>query len=139
MPIIHADRSPATAARLVRALEVLNQQRDGDAPHQGATVAELCRLAGVSRNSVYRYHPEILATLRAHQSQSAPGDRAEQSPARSVAYEYALLQDQLSKLAALVDHYYAAHREARAMLDRRDREISDLRRKLDGKPSPLRR
>ena len=28
----------------------------------------------------------------------------------------ASLQDQLSKLAALVDHYYAAYREARAML-----------------------
>lgn len=47
---------------------------------------------------------------------------------------YSLLQDQLSKLAALVDHYYAAYREVRAMLDRRDREISELRRKLDAKP-----
>lgn len=139
MPILHADRGPAAAARLVRALEVLNQRRDDDAPHQGATVAELCRLAGVSRNSVYRYHPELLAALRLHQHGSAPGIRAGQSTARTVASDYASLQDQLSKLAALVDHYYAAYREVRAMLDRRDREVSELRRKLDAKPSPLRR
>lgn len=53
--------------------------------------------------------------------------------------DYASLQDQLSKLAALIDHYYAAYREARAMLDRRDRELAELRRKLDCVPAPFRR
>ncbi|MGB6602742.1 MAG: hypothetical protein WBE65_00390, partial [Steroidobacteraceae bacterium] len=57
----------------------------------------------------------------------------------SVTPDYASLQDQLSKLAALIDHYYAAYREARAMLDRRDRELAELRRKLDCVPAPFRR
>jgi hypothetical protein len=51
----------------------------------------------------------------------------------------ALLQEQLSKLAALVDHYYGAYREAREMLERRDRELADLRRKLNCAPAPLHR
>jgi hypothetical protein len=49
----------------------------------------------------------------------------------------ALIDDRLAKLAALVDHYYAAYREARATIDRRDREIAELRRNLNVKPSPL--
>jgi hypothetical protein len=53
--------------------------------------------------------------------------------------DYALLQLQLSEIAALVDHYYAAYGEARAMFDRRDRELADLRRKLDCAPAPFRR
>lgn len=101
MPIIHADRSAAAAAHLVRALEVLTQRRDGDTPHQSATVAELCRLTGVSRNSVYRYHPEILAALRRHQHGSAPSDRAAQSITSSVASSNSLLQDQVTRLNAL--------------------------------------
>jgi hypothetical protein len=125
--------------RLERAFAMLIQRTgDGTCP-QEPTIAELCRLASVSRNSVYRYHPEILATLRDYQRRSAPGDPAVESPVRSATSDCASLQNQVSKLAALVDHYYGAYREVCAMLDRRDREISDLRRKLDGKPSPLRR
>jgi AcrR family transcriptional regulator len=139
MPTPHADRGPAVAARLAGALELLTQHSDNDIPHQGATVSELCRLAGISRNSLYRYHPEILTALRLHQRKSAPNDCAGQSTPRTLASDVASLQNQLSKLAALVDHYYAAYREVRATLDRRDREISDLRRKSDAKPSPLRR
>jgi AcrR family transcriptional regulator len=139
MPILHADRSPAAAARLVRALEVLDQRRDGDVPRQGATVAELCRLAGVSRNSVYRYHPDIVTALRLQQRGSAPDNGARHSHAGPAPSDNIGLQDQVSKLAALVDHYYAAYREARVLLDRRDRELSELRRKLDAKPVPVSR
>jgi hypothetical protein len=39
---------------------------------------------------------------------------------------YPRLQDQLSKLTALVDHYYAAYRETRALLDRRDRQLAQV-------------
>jgi hypothetical protein len=106
---------------------------------EGATVAELCRLAGVSRNSVYRYHPDILAALRLHQRGSAPHNGARHSHAGPAPSDNTALQDQVSKLAALVDHYYAAYREARVLLDRRDRELSELRRKLDAKPVPVSR
>jgi hypothetical protein len=53
--------------------------------------------------------------------------------------ENAQLREQLAKLAALVDHYYGAHRETQGLLERREREIAELRRKLDCTPAPLRR
>jgi len=53
--------------------------------------------------------------------------------------ENAQLREQLAKLAALVDHLYGAYREAQSLLARREREIAELRRKLDCAPAPLRR
>lgn len=53
--------------------------------------------------------------------------------------ENAQLREQLAKLAALVDHYYSAHAEARNLLDRRDRELAELRRKMDCMPVPVRK
>jgi hypothetical protein len=41
-----------------------------------------------------------------------------------------VLCERMAKLAALVDHYYTAYREAAALIERRDRELSDLRRRL---------
>jgi hypothetical protein len=89
-------------------------------------------MANVSRNSLYRYHPDVLQALHEQQrlracagapraSESSDGQRA----------ELATLREQLPKLAALVDHYYAAYREARALLQRRERELSELRRRRD--------
>jgi hypothetical protein len=40
------------------------------------------------------------------------------------------LLQQLDKLAALVDHYFAAWQETRVLLDRRDRELAELRRNI---------
>lgn len=130
MPTLNPDRGPRAAQRLMRALEVLKQKRGTDDSAPGLTVSELCRLAGVSRNAVYRYHPTILAALRGELG------RDEANPATP---DYALLQDQLSKLAALVDHYYAAYQETRGLLERRERELADLRRRLNAKPAPLHR
>lgn len=61
------------ARRLEHALAVLVQRTADGACPQATTVAELCRLSGVSRNSVYRYHPEILAALHLYQHGPAPG------------------------------------------------------------------
>lgn len=135
MPTIHPDRRPAAAARLARALEVLSQRHDDDRCTQGATLSELCRLAGVSRNSVYRYHPTILAALRVQQGR----DPAALPSTQVVPADYPLLQEQLSKLAALVDHYYAAYCEARVTIERRDREVAELKRKSHTAPTRLRR
>jgi hypothetical protein len=52
--------------------------------------------------------------------------------------ENAQLRAQLAKLAALVDHYYGAYRESRGLLDRREHELADLRRRLDCAPVSLR-
>ncbi|HEY2533250.1 MAG TPA: helix-turn-helix domain-containing protein [Xanthobacteraceae bacterium] len=130
MPAVHPDRTPAAAARLTKALGVLKHSK-GDAT-QGATISQLCRLVGVSRNAVYRYHPKILAELREQQGRDyRPSGKWASS---SVGTDHAVLQFQISKLTALVDHYYAAYRESRALLDRRDRQLAELRRKLNNAP-----
>lgn len=137
MPTIHPDRTSAATARLSKALALLKRRNGTDAARHGATISELCRLAGVSRNAIYRYHPTILTALRRLQGRSAdpPGQWARSAHA----VDHARLQDQLSKLAALVDHYYAAYRETRALLDRRDRQLAELRRKLNSAPVAIRR
>lgn len=130
MPAVHPDRTPAAAARLTKALGVLKRGK-GEAA-QGATISQLCRLAGVSRNAIYRYHPKILAELRQQQGREFRPSGKWATPA--VGSDQAEIQGQLSKLAALVDHYYAAYRETRALLDRRDRQLAELRRKLNSAP-----
>jgi AcrR family transcriptional regulator len=137
MPEIHPDRTPAAATRLAKALEVLERRNGNGDIGQGATISELCRLSGVSRNAIYRYHPKILAELRRQQgrSSSLPGAWAKPSSTTDLA----VIQEHLAKAVALVDHYYAAYREARVLLDRRDRQLAELRRKLDKEPLVVRR
>jgi hypothetical protein len=48
------------------------------------------------------------------------------------------LRERLAKLAALVDHYYCGYRESQGMLERRERELSEMRRRLDSKPIGVR-
>lgn len=122
-------KSEGTAAdRLTQALATLIRRSDSGEP-QNATVSELCRLAGVSRNSLYRYHAEVLTDLRKHQCRRLA---AAQSKTRNLRErqrtENLALRGQISSLAALVDHYYAAYRETAALLARRDRELAELRR-----------
>jgi len=90
------------------------------------TVSELCQLAGVSRNTLYRYHAPILATLRHSQHPKSARTRARRAAQRR-RQENVTLQARVAQLAALVDHYFSAHREATALLERRDRELAQLR------------
>ncbi len=53
--------------------------------------------------------------------------------------ENAQLREQRAKLAALADHYYCAYREAKSLVERRERELSDVRRQLESKPASVRR
>ena len=41
-------------------------------PERRLSVAELCRVAEVSRNSLYRYHAPILKALREHSAPQSP-------------------------------------------------------------------
>jgi AcrR family transcriptional regulator len=137
-------RPPAAACsvaeRLNQALAALSCSGLGGEPHDRATVAELCRRACVSRNTLYRYYPDVLQALRRLHRQQQRTTPAEASAAsRDLRPELKSLQAQLNKLAALVDHYYAAYRETRALLERRDREIAELRRGLKSSPTQLRR
>jgi hypothetical protein len=107
-------------------------------PEATVTVTELCRLAGVSRNSLYRYHAPVLKTLRDHQRH---GPRFAQAKARKSAVQRRAenigLRADTAKLAALVDHYYGAYRETASLLERRDRELAELRNKLKLRPALL--
>ena len=130
-----SDVGRSIADRLKEALALLTRQDKSSDQHETVTVAALCRLAGVSRNSLYRYHPGILQGVREHQQQcrSASEEKAAFT-AKRLRDENAVLREQITKLAALADHYYAAYRETRALLERRDRELAELRRSLNSKP-----
>jgi hypothetical protein len=47
------------------------------------------------------------------------------------------LHEAVAKLAALIDHYYAAYRETAGLLERRDRELAELRSRLAVTPALL--
>jgi AcrR family transcriptional regulator len=117
-------------------LETLTQPGGDNRAAQNATVTELCRLAGVSRNSLYRYHTDILKALRKHQCRrpSAAQSKAVKSDERR-RIENIALREQLATLVALVDHYYAAQRDAATLLERRDKELSELRRRIKTRPT----
>jgi AcrR family transcriptional regulator len=123
-------------ARLTKALATLTQSGGGNRAAQNATVTELCQLAGVSRNSLYRYHTDILKALRKHQCRrpSAAQSKAVKSDERR-RIENIALREQLATLVALVDHYYSAQREAATLLERRDRELAELRRRIKIRPT----
>jgi AcrR family transcriptional regulator len=128
-------RRGTARALLTKALETLTRQDRGEST---VTVTELCRLADVSRNSLYRYHAPILKALHEHQRR---GSKFRQGKARKSAVrrraENIGLRTDIAKLAALVDHYYAAYRETVVLLERRDREIAELRGKLQLRPALL--
>jgi AcrR family transcriptional regulator len=124
-------RLPQAETRLEAALLTLTGPQSTDPAAKAVTVTELCRLAGVSRNSLYRDYPDVLKKFHHHQKQcrrvdvSAIADRSRQLRAENAAQ-----RKQLAQLAALVDHYWLAYQEASSMLARRERELADLRRAL---------
>jgi len=126
-------RRGTARTQLMKALETSVRH-----PEATVTVTEICRLAGVSRNSLYRYHVPILNALRDHQRH---GPRFAQAKARKSAVQRRAenigLRADIAKLAALVDHYYAAYRETASLLERRDRELAELRSKLKLRPALL--
>ena len=100
------------------------------------TAAALCRAANVSRNSLYRYHPQILRTLRDQRPRRNAAGRSSHAAAAD-RRELRALRFQAKGVAALADHFYAAYTETRALLVRRNRELAELRRRLDSKPISL--
>ena len=111
--------TPAPAAERLRdALAEMVRQQASEASPKGLTATTLCQLADVSRNALYRYHPDVLLALQRaqlrHGGQQAPAKR-EVARVRS---ESDALREQGTKLAALVDHYYAAWKESCTLLAR---------------------
>jgi AcrR family transcriptional regulator len=133
-----------TQERLTGALSTLASA----APARSAcrpTVSNLCRLAGISRNSLYRYYPDTVAAVRRlARRRSTCGSLTRQNALEALRSEVAALRGHVAKLASLADHYYTATEELRSLLERRDREIAALRdsqrsraARLDRAPHPV--
>ena len=124
--------------RLQEALVELNRHQGSGGAASALTAKALCELAGVSRNALYRYHPAVLHELHKLQQRR----HREPSPARQdlerLRNDNEALRRQAAKLAALVDHYFAAWQEASTQLARRERELAQLRRNIPGKVFAMR-
>ena len=55
----------ASAQRLREALTTMVRQRGDSASPPALTATALCDLAGISRNALYRYHPDVVQALHA--------------------------------------------------------------------------
>lgn len=128
----------STEQRLQRALAQLIDQHATDRNSGILTATALCQLAGVSRTTLYRYHPGVVNTLhkwqRKHRRRAAPSHQA----LTALREENAVLRTQLGQLAALVDHYFAAWSESRTLLRRREGELAALRRRSKTKLASVR-
>ena len=103
-----------------------------------ATVAAVCRQAGISRNALYRFYPEAIQRIR-RLRQTQRANATDAATIRDLRAELARAHTLTRHLTALVDHYAAAHREAQELLARRDRELAELRRSRRSSPTVLRR
>jgi AcrR family transcriptional regulator len=112
--------------RLTDALSTLDSTMPPASPR--ITVSSVCRLAGVSRNTVYRYYPDVAEAIRRLNHRRGTRRRsAQQTTLRALRSELAALHAQLAKLAALADHYHTEAEELRARLTRRDRDLAPQR------------
>lgn len=126
-------RQPA-GERLADALDKLAHRQE-DATLK-LTVTELCRLAAVSRNSLYRYHSASLKALRKLQCRRTTlADSKVRRSDEQRRIENLTLREHVSRLAALVDHYYAAYQETATLLQRREAELAALHRQLTVRPT----
>ena len=117
-----------SAQRLREALGTMVQQQGNGASPPALTATALCELAGISRNALYRYHPDVVQTLRAAQQKHRPRPDGNRRAAQRLRQDNAMLREQVARMAALVDHYFAAWQETRLLLQRRDRELAESRR-----------
>jgi len=112
----------SSSQRLHQALIAMAE--DGTVP----TASALCENAGISRNALYRYHPDVLHELHKLQRQR----HREPGPAKRMLQQLRddndALHLQVTQFAALVDHYFAAWQETSSLLKRRENELSDLRK-----------
>ena len=138
--VAKATASPATSSRMAkhRLAEALSTLTSAPSRSpQRPTISTLCRLACVSRNTLYRYYPDIAETVRRlRRHRGTPRQLAQQNTVKALRTEVATLRRQLAQLATLADHYYAAAQEQRVLLARRDRELASLRDRL--RPTPTR-
>ena len=126
--------SRSSAQRLRDALAALVAGSTSEAP----TASALCELAGVSRNALYRYHTDVLHELHKLQRRRCRDPGPAKRDSQQLRNENEDLRQHVAKLAALVDHYFAAWQETSSLLRRRERELADLRRNVKPKLVPIR-
>lgn len=124
----HGTVKTQSSERLREALATMVRQQGSDPSPRALTATTLCELAGISRNALYRYHPDAVQALHAAQQKYRPRLDGDTRAARRLRQDNAALREQLAKMAALVDHYFAVWQETRLLLERRDRELAELRR-----------
>jgi hypothetical protein len=117
-----------SAQRLRESLATMVQQQGSGASPPALTATTLCELAGISRNALYRYHPDVMQALHAAQQKHRPRLDGDRRAAQRLRQDNGVLREQIAKMAALVDHYFAAWQETRLLLQRRDRELAESRR-----------
>jgi hypothetical protein len=117
-----------SAQRLRETLATMVQQQGNGASPSALTATTLCELAGMSRNALYRYHPEVVQALHAAQQEHRPRIDGDRQAAQRLRRDNVGLREQIAKMAALVDHYFAAWQETRLLLQRRDRELAESHR-----------
>lgn len=130
-----ADPTGRSSARRLRdALAQLSAAGSAAVP----TATMLCELAGVSRNALYRYHPDALHELHKLQRCRSRGPSPAKHELQRLRDENEDLREQMNKIVALVDHYYAAWHESRTLLERRERELAEVRRNVKPQLIPIR-
>jgi hypothetical protein len=97
------------------------------------TALALCEKAEISRNALYRYHPDVVEELHRLQQLRYRDPSLAKIKIEKLRAENEALKFQISKLAALVDHYFGAWQESSNLLKRREKELSDLRRDIKSK------
>ena len=108
-------------------------------PAYGAlTVTALCELAGVSRTTLYRYHPGVLRELHEWKRKRCRKAVPSRRIVRELREESAELRTQIGQLAALVDHYFAVWSESQVLLRRHENELAALRRQIGPKVTTIR-
>lgn len=125
--------------RLQLALKELTSKKNGANSLTRVTAKELCEKAGISRNSLYLYHSEVLGQLKDHNLRCGSAVDASTSDRLSrLQADKESLRLSNVRLATLVDHYFCAWREAVQLLERRDRELAETRQQLAAKVVPIR-
>ena len=125
--------------RLRDALAEMIRQQASESPPKSLTATTLCQLADVSRNALYRYHPDVLLALQRAQLRRGGAQDPAKRVVAQVHGENDVLREQVTKLAALVDHYYAAWKESCTLLERRERELSELHRNIKPRVTPIKK
>ena len=133
LPQTTRQKSPPSAERLHLAIAAM---ADAD---EAPTASALCVKAKLSRNALYRYHPEALAELRELQKRRRGPASANEGEIKKLQTDNDALKLKLGQLAALVDHYFGAWREASASLDRCEKQLSELRRSSVSKLGAVRK